>query len=105
MAKAVRWTPKAIATYIDVLTYLRTRWTAREEQNFVDEVEDTIRYIVMYPRGFRSAGHLRLREAPIKPHNILLYRVDRSQIVIIGLFDMRRSTKALRAFKRGWKKG
>lgn len=27
--KTVRWTPKAIATYIDVLKYLRKEWTAR----------------------------------------------------------------------------
>ena len=104
MAKAVRWTPKAIATYIDVLKYLRANWTAREEQHFVDEVEDTIRYVVLFPRGFRSAGHARLREAPVKPYNILLYRIDRKAIVIIGLFDMRRHPKALRAFKRGWRK-
>ena len=70
----------------------------------VDEVEDTIRYIVMFPKGFRSAGHLRLREAPIKPYNILLYRIDRSAIVIIGLFDMRRHPKYLKQLKGGWKK-
>jgi plasmid stabilization system protein ParE len=70
--RSVRWTPKAIATYIDVLKYLRKEWTAREEQRFVDEVEDTIRYIVLFPKGFRSAGHARLREAPVKPYNILL---------------------------------
>ncbi len=85
MAKAVRWTPKAIATYIEVLKYLRGKWTTREEQRFVDEVEDTVRYFVMFPKGSRSAGHARLREAPIKPYNILLYRIDRSAIVIIGL--------------------
>ncbi len=104
MAKAVRWTPKAIATYIEVLSYLREKWTAREEQNFVDEVEDTIRYIVMFPKGFRSTGHERLREAPVKPYNVLLYRVDRSAIVIIGLFDMRRHPKYLKQLKSGWKK-
>jgi plasmid stabilization system protein ParE len=102
--KAVRWTPKAIATYIDVLKYLRKEWTAREEQHFVDEVEDTVRYIVLFPRGFRNAGHARLREAPIKPYNILLYRIDRNAIVIIGLFDMRRHPKYLRTMKRGWKR-
>jgi plasmid stabilization system protein ParE len=104
MAKAVRWTPKAIATYIDVLSHLREKWTTREEQRFVDEVEDTIRYIVMFPKSFRSAGHARLREAPIKPYNILLYRIDRSAIVIIGLFDMRRHPKYLRQLRSGWKK-
>lgn len=104
MAKAVRWTPKAIATYIEVLEYFRANWTAREEQRFVDEVDDTIRYIVLFPRGFRSAGHIRLREAPVKPYNILLYRIDRKAIVIIGLFDMRRHPKALKALKKGWKK-
>ena len=104
MAKAVRWTPKAITTYIEVLTYLREKWTAREEQRFVDEVEKIIRYIVMFPRGFRSGGHVCLREAPIKPYNILLYRIDRKAIVIIGLFDLRRHPKMLRAFKRGWRK-
>jgi len=104
MAKAVRWTPRAIATYIGVLKYLRKEWTAREEQRFVDEVEDTIRYIVMFPNSFRSGGHARLREAPIKPYNILLYRIDRKAIVLIGLFDLRRHPKALQAFKRGWRK-
>lgn len=104
MAKAVRWTPKAIATYIEVLSYLREKWTAREELNFVDEVEDTIRYIVMFPKGFRSTGHERLREAPVKPYNILLYRIDRSAIVIIGLFDMRRHPKYVKQLKSGWKK-
>ena len=104
MAKAVRWTPKAIATYIDVLKHLQKEWTAREEQRFVDEVEDTIRYIILFPGGFRSAGHARLREAPVKPYNILLYRIDRKAIVIIGLFDMRRHPKHLRALKRGWRK-
>jgi plasmid stabilization system protein ParE len=52
MAKAVRWTPKAIDTYIDVLKYLRIHWTAREEQRFVKNVDDTIKYIVLYPNGF-----------------------------------------------------
>ena len=102
-SKVVRWTPKAIATYIDVLKYLRKEWTAREEQRFVDEVEDTIRYIVLFPKGFRGAGHDRLREAPVRPYNVLLYRIDRKAIVIIGLFDMRRHPKYLREMKRGWK--
>ena len=103
MAKAVRWTPKAIHTYIDVLNWLRTSWTTKEEDRFVNDVEKTIRYIVKFPRGFRSAGHARLREAPIKPYNILLYRIDPKAIVIIGLFDMRRHPKALRALKQGWR--
>jgi len=103
MAKTVRWTPKAIDSYINVLQWLRTHWTDKEEQRFADNVERTIRYIVKYPQGFRSAGHARLREAPIKPYNILLYRIDPSAIVIIGLFDLRRHPKALAAFKRGWR--
>ena len=56
MAKAVRWTPKAIHTYIDVLNWLRTSWTTKEEDRFVNDVEKTIRYIVKFPRGFRSAA-------------------------------------------------
>ena len=103
MAKAVRWTPKAIDTYIDVLSWLRIHWTIKEEDRFVDDVEKTIRYILKFPRGFRSAGHARLREAPIKPYNILLYRIDPKAIVIIGLFDLRRHPKALRALRRGWR--
>lgn len=55
MAKEVRWTPKAIDTYLEVLKWLRTHWTAKEEQYFVDDVEKTIRYIMKYPQGFRSA--------------------------------------------------
>ena len=70
MAKAVRWTPKALETYIAVLEYLRSNWTEREEQNFVDEVERKIKFIVTFPNAFRSAGHKRLREALIKPYNI-----------------------------------
>jgi hypothetical protein len=46
-----------------------------------------------------------VREAPVKPYNILLYRIDRKFIVIIGLFDMRRHPKYLREMKRGWKEG
>lgn len=52
MAKTVRWTPKAIDSYINVLKWLRTHWTDKEEQRFADNVERTIRYIVKYPRGF-----------------------------------------------------
>ncbi|MBV6404153.1 MAG: type II toxin-antitoxin system RelE/ParE family toxin [Flavobacteriales bacterium] len=103
MAKAVRWTPQAIDSYIEVLAWLRKQWTAKEEQHFVEDVERTVRYIVKFPRGFRSAGHARLREAPIKPYNLLLYRIDPAAIVIIGLFDMRRHPKALRHLKRGWR--
>jgi len=76
MAKEVRWTPKAIDTYMEVLKWLRAHWTVREEQRFVDDVERTIRYILKFPQGFRSAGHARSREAPIKPYNLLLYRID-----------------------------
>jgi plasmid stabilization system protein ParE len=102
MAKAVRWTPKAIDNYIEVLGWLRSHWTAKEEQRFIDDVERTVRYIVQFPQGFRSAGHARLREAPIKPYNLLLYRID-PKAIIIGLFDMRRHPKALRELKRGWR--
>lgn len=104
MAKEVRWTPKAIDNNLDVLKWLRIHWTAKEEQHFVDDVEKTIRYIVKFPQGFRNAGHLRLREALIKPYNLLLYRIDTDAIVIIGLFDMRRHPKALKELKRGWEK-
>ena len=104
MAKEVKWTPKAIDNYLEVLKRLRTHWTAKEEQRFVDDVEKTIRYILKFPQGFRSAGHARLREAPIKPYNLLLYRIDPKAIVIIGLFDMRRHPKALRMLKRDWEK-
>lgn len=102
MAKASRWT--AIATYLRVLAHLRGVWTEREGQRFVDEVERTVRYIVLHPKGFRSAGHQRLREAPVKPCNALAYRIDKDATVILGLFDMRRHPKHLRELKRGWER-
>ncbi|MFZ1693676.1 MAG: type II toxin-antitoxin system RelE/ParE family toxin [Flavobacteriales bacterium] len=86
------------------MEYLREHWTAREEQRFVDEIEKTVRYIVLHPKGFRSGGHERLREAPVKPYNVLVYRIDKAAIIVLGLFDMRRHPKYLREMKRGWKK-
>lgn len=42
MVYKVVWTPEALQTYLQVISYLEQKWTEREVKNFAKGVEDKI---------------------------------------------------------------
>lgn len=93
MAKPVKWTPEALRTYVSIMRHLQAHWTQREMDRFDREVDGVQAAISMFPRGFRQGDGHGIREAFIKPWNLLIYRVRRDHVELLTFWDTRRDPR------------
>lgn len=89
MAKEIKWSPEAEATFERVVQYLQRRWTDKEVANFVSATEKVLAFISNNPLLFRKSSKKSIHEALITVHNLLLYRVKSKHIELITFFDTR----------------
>lgn len=90
MALNLIWSPKALDNFHDVITYLKENWNERVIRDFIYETENTIQQISINPFSFRQISTRNsVREAVITKHNLLLYKIYKSQIVLLAIFDTR----------------
>lgn len=88
MAKEIRWTTEAQATYQKVITYLEENWTDKEVGNFITISNKIISFISENPLMFRKSNKNNVHEALITKHNLLLYRVKPNQIELLTFWDV-----------------
>lgn len=93
MANPVRWTPEALRTYVAIVRYLRRYWTQREVDRFDKEVDAVLAVIATFPKGFRRGVRDDIREAVIKPCNLLIYRVRKDHVELLTFWDTRRDPR------------
>jgi plasmid stabilization system protein ParE len=93
VVEKVKWTDEAKSQFAFVVDYLVENWTVVEVRHFVKATDQTIEYIKTYPKMFRRIGRRNLFEAMITPHNLMIYKIVKSEIHIITFWDMRRNPK------------
>ena len=94
MAKAVKWTRESLRAYASIVRYLDENWTQREIDRFDDELEHVLSVISGFPRAFRRGENENIREALIKPWNLLIYRIHKNRIELLTFWDARRDPRA-----------
>lgn len=84
------WTNRAIDEYEAVVSYLLEKWTVKETQKFVLDVESVLSKLRINPNMFKASQELPyLRKAKITKHNSLIYQVDQEEIIVLRIIDNR----------------
>jgi len=90
MALSVIWSPMALNNFHSVISYLEENWNDAVIKNFVLRTEKVIQLISEHPQIFRQISEQNnIREAIITKHNLLLYQIDKTQIILLAVFDTR----------------
>lgn len=89
MGLAVFWTPKAIDSYNQVIDYLIENWPEKVRIDFAQKVDRTIALLETGTISFRTVGHKDLQEVLITKHNLLIYRVKKTNIELLRFYDTR----------------
>lgn len=94
MALNVIWSPKALNNFHDIISYLQEDWNETVVKDFVYKADNLISQISTYPQSFRQiSDRYSVREAVITKHNLLLYRIQKDQILLLAFFDTRQHPK------------
>lgn len=72
MVYKVGWTPKALESYINNVSYLETKWTVREVRKFITDVEKKIKALSGQP----TIGSARNKKQPNIRHTVIHKRVS-----------------------------
>ena len=87
---AIIWTNRALNEYESVVSYLLDKWTVKEAQKFVLNVNSLAAKLQFTPYMFKASHtHPYMRKAKITKHNSLIYHVDNEDIVFLRFIDNR----------------
>jgi len=92
MALEISWTPRATRDLANLLEYLSFEWSQAVVSAFTLELEFQIDLIRSFPElGVASRRNPLIRKILVSKHNALYYMVDGTHILILNIFDTRRS--------------
>ena len=92
MSLPVRWSPYAKDDLADTLGYLEQSFGIDAALKLIEAIDKTINLIAEFPQMYpRSNNSPAIRKAVITKQTSLIYRVKRSEIQILHVWDNRRS--------------
>ncbi len=86
MAFEIKWTPRALESYMDNIAYLEREWSENEIMNFVNAVDEKIKLTALFPELFVATNRRKgIHRVVINKQVILFYRVRKalSQIELL----------------------
>lgn len=97
--RKIIWSPKAQEDYAGIIDFVLQRWTLKEVQQFVDQVENTISILQIGNIEFRKTKYRKLHVAVISEQISVYYRIHSSKMVeIVRFWDNRqRPSKLLKS--------
>ena len=97
--RKIIWSPKAQKDYAGIIDFVLLRWTLKEVQQFVDQVENTVSILRIGNIEFRKTKYRKLHIAVISEQISIYYRIHSSKMVeIVRVWDNRqRPSKLLKS--------
>ena len=94
MALEIIWSRRALKDFHQVLHYLEHHWGENIARAFVHRTEDILHKISENPELFKETiKKLQLREAIITKHNLMIYKLESNQVILLSIFDTRQHPK------------
>lgn len=92
------WSARSKKTLESIRLHIRTRFTVKEEMEFLNQVIQTIRSIDNFPKGFPECDKPKsARKAIIHPHSTLFYRIkNKKRIELLLFWDNRNNPKKIK---------
>ena len=98
MVYSVFWTNKAVKKVNSIVGYIRSEWTEKEVDHFLNELDRIIAVIEINPKLFRaSSKRENIHLALITKHAILIYQLKphKKQINVLLLWHTKQNPKKL----------
>ncbi len=90
MAKKVTWSRLAVNRYEHVIQYLLSEWTERDTIKFINKVGIKLLLVSRFPSiGRKTFFNNSIRQILLSKHNRLIYKIEKSRIVVLDIFDTR----------------
>lgn len=90
------WTEEALRNLNEILLYLETNWTIREQKAFVNKLSKQVELIHRNPNLFPvSEYNSRLRKAVLSKQTTIFYELDGFNINLIYLFNSKKDIKRI----------
>jgi plasmid stabilization system protein ParE len=92
MALSIFWTERAESGFADIVDYLDYHFTENEVRLFIEEVDDFLGILIVYPELLASTKNIDgVHRGPINAYTIITYRIDheKNRIEIINLRSSR----------------
>jgi plasmid stabilization system protein ParE len=102
MVYKVVWTPEALQTYLQIISYLEQEWTEREIKNFASGVEDKIGLLKKLPGiGSPFDKKRKLRKTLVHKQVQLYYRVrpQKRQVELVSFWNTYQNPNKLRRLR------
>lgn len=102
MVYKVVWTPEALQTYLQVISYLENKWTEREVKNFARGVEDKINLLKKFSGiGSPFDKKRRLRKTLVHKQVQLYYRISlrKRQVELVSFWNTYQNPNKLRRLR------
>lgn len=94
MSLPVSWSPYAKDDLATVLAYVDHRFGVESALSLLNDIETTIGLVAEFPQMYpRSNNRPTIRKAVITKQTSLIYRIKRTEIQILHVWDNRRSDK------------
>ncbi len=94
--RKIIWAPKAQKVYAEIVDFLLQRWSLKEVQQFVDQVENTISILQKGNVEFRITKYGKLHVAVTSEKISVYYRIHSSKKVeIVRVWDSRQKPSKL----------
>ncbi len=85
------WTNLALEELKETIEYLKIKFSNKEIQKLVKEIEKTTQLISHNPNLFPMSDKKQVRKVVILRFNSLYYRVEQNQVQILSFFSNRQS--------------
>lgn len=99
MALEIKWTPRALESYENIVKHLEKEWSDREIAHFVIAVEEKLNGIAIFPEMFvKTNAHKNIHRAIISKQTILFYRYRKikRRVELVEFWDTRQNPKKLK---------
>ena len=99
MLYKIQWTDKAIKTAENIVNYLKNKWTEKEVNIFLNDIDKVIALIETNPKLFKaSIKRKNVHLALLSKHTFLVYQIreNKKQIILLLFWGTKQNPKKLK---------
>lgn len=96
MAYKIIWTDTAELSYIQILEFIKHKWSNKEVLNFSEKTAKILNLVSKTPQMFPSAKKQNIRKCLLTSQTSLFYQIIGKDIYLIMFWDNRQNPKKLK---------
>ena len=89
------WSDNAIADYHQNIGYLLNQWSAEIAEGFINDVEEVLGLILVYPQLYPTSEIKDIRKAVIRKQITLFYKIEGDDIFLVRFWNNHQDPKNL----------